>query len=245
MRADSFVIAIPKYSGPFDLLLSAIKDEKLGIFDVSISGITSSYFEYLKKLEEIDLNSASEFLLLAALLIEMKARNVLPKPEDVSLKIEEEEIQGDLIKHLEEYKLYKFLATNLKEKKDSFRKVYSRYHREVIGHDEKKDIFLKDVNLFDLVSAFKRVWDSIPYEDQAHPIQDDDVTLPKRIEEVEKLVLESKDGLVFEALFIRKTRLEVVVTFLAVLELAKNGKIKIAQGDKFSGIRIYQRKKNN
>ena len=109
-NAQAFQVTIPKYTGPFDLLLAAIKDDKLSIFDVSLSEITGAYFEYLKKLSTIDLSDASDFLLMASYLLEMKSKKVLPQPEDVVLQQEEEEIEQDLAKHLEEYKVFKQLG---------------------------------------------------------------------------------------------------------------------------------------
>ena len=240
MAVSVFEITIPKYTGPFDLLLSAIKENEIDIFEISLSQITSTYFDYLRKVEIVNLNAASEFLLMASMLLEMKSKKLLPQPEDLALQLEEEEIEGELANHLEEYKMFKQMAETLKIKKESFRKVYSRYHREVAG-PEHKDFYLKDVSLQDLVVAFKKVWDSIGVqEDTRTIIKDEDITLPQRIEEVVNMLKENSDGVEFERLFIRRTRIEVVVTFLAVLELAKRNSIKIVQGVRFGGIRIFK-----
>ncbi len=233
-----FEINVQNFTGPFDILLEGIKDDKIDIFEISISQITSSYFEYLRKLDHINLNVASEFLLMASLLLEIKSKKVLPQPESIELQMEEEEISNDLLSHLEEYKIFKHMAEHLKLKNASFHKVYSRYHREVLGPD-KKDFYLKDVSLQDLVLAFKRVWDNTVEESNIKSIKDDEITLPQRIDEVVLMLKEKPDGVDFEHLFIRKTRLEVVVTFLAILELAKRGKIKLTQGRNFGGIRIF------
>jgi segregation and condensation protein A len=85
-----FTVALPKFEGPFDLLLQAIHDEKIDIFEVSLAQITSAYFEYLKQLDHIDLNPASEFLLMAAQLLEIKSKKVLPAPPDIILEQTEE-----------------------------------------------------------------------------------------------------------------------------------------------------------
>ncbi|MBI5700976.1 segregation/condensation protein A [Candidatus Saganbacteria bacterium] len=238
MNVSQFQITQEIYSGPFDMLLASIKDSKIDVFEISLSAITSSYFEHLRGINIINLNFASEFLIMASILLEMKSKKLLPRPEEAGLQLEEDEIESDLVYHLEEYKIFKSLAATLKLKKDTFRKVYSRYHREVLGPD-KKDFYLKDVNLQDLILAFKRVYDSISETEETQKIQDDDITLPMRIEEVLKMLKDQTDGIHFEGLFIRKTRIEVVVTFLAVLELAKRGSIKISQGGHFGGIRIF------
>ena len=237
-NAQAFQVTIPKYTGPFDLLLAAIKDDKLSIFDVSLSEITGAYFEYLKKLSTIDLSDASDFLLMASYLLEMKSKKVLPQPEDVVLQQEEEEIEQDLAKHLEEYKVFKQLAEGLKSRGATFSKVFSRYHRGEGRKEEKIEYTFKDVSLNDLVEAFKRVWDAIPQQKHLQHIQDEDVTLPQRIDEITDMIKRSPSGVNFESLFIRNTRIEVVVTFLAILELAKRRAIKILQGGNFHGITI-------
>lgn len=240
MNSEPFQLTLPIYSGPFDLLLAAIKDDRINLFEVSISQITASYFEYMRNLETIDLNASSEFLLMASILLEMKSRRVLPQPEEINLLMEEEEIQNDLVMHLEQYKIFKVLAQGLKEKKEAFKRIYSRYHREVLGPEGKKDFYLKDVNLHDLVLAFKNLWDQAEKEQHVHRMQDDDITLPERIEEVKKILAQFPDGVEFEKLFIRRTRVEIVVTFLAMLELARSGTIRIRQGGNFSGIRVFR-----
>lgn len=234
---ETFQITQPKYTGPFDLLLEAIREKKIEIHEISLSQITSEYLEYLKRLEVLELNEASDFLAFAALLIEMKSKILLPQPEEIEIKKSEEEIESELLKHLEEYKLYKAAAQQLLVRKDEFKKVYSRYHREVLK-PEQKDFFLMDVSLKDLVEAFQRVYRQIAEEEKVREIKDEEITLPQRIEEV-LAILHNAQGLVgFENLFIRRTKLEVVVTFLAMLELAKQKKIKIMQDSVFGGICI-------
>ncbi|OGC24436.1 hypothetical protein A3J90_04755 [candidate division WOR-1 bacterium RIFOXYC2_FULL_37_10] len=239
MTVETFKIETEKYTGPFDLLLAAIKDEKLEIFDVSLAKITSSYFEYLKKSEVLDLSLASEFLLMAAVLLELKSKEVLPKPQEKLLQEEENEIEQDLAKHLEEYRMFKQIAEELRTRGATFKKIFSRYHRDDGRRKtEKVEYEFKNVGLDKLVEAFKRVWDSIPQQRALQHIEDEDVTLPQRIEEITDMIKRSGCGIEFEQLFIRRTRLEVVVTFLAILELAKRREIKIVQGGNFGGITI-------
>lgn len=234
---ESFTVTMPKYEGPFDLILDAIRDKRIEIHEISLSQITSEFMNYLHKLPKLDLNQASDFLAMAALLIEMKSKRLLPQPEEIELKQSEEEIESELLKHLEEYKVYQSMAAQLKEKKDEFGRVYSRYHREVL-QPEEKDFFLTEVSLKDLVEAFQRVYRQIAEEEKVREIKDEEITLPQRIEEV-LIILNSSQGLVnFERLFTRRTRIEVVVTFLAILELAKQKKIRILQDSVFGGICI-------
>jgi segregation and condensation protein A len=232
---EAFAVTLPKYEGPFDLLLDAIREDKIDIFEISLSQIISAYFEYLNKLKELDLNLSSEFLLTAAYLLEMKSKRLLPQPEEVAKLREEEEIESDLAEHIREYQRFKQAAEHLRSKKESFSRIYSRFHSEE-QTPEEKNFFLTDVNLNDLVLAFKRVYNSISEEEKITEIKNDEITLPQRIEEVIEILKKSTEGVEFERLFVRRTRLEVVVTFLAILELCRRARIKIFQEEGFSGI---------
>ena len=238
---ELFQVTIPKYDGPFELILDAIRDEKIDIFEISLKEITSAYFEYLGKLKEIDLNLASEFMLTAAYLLEIKSKRLLPRPEEILLQQEEEEIECDLADHIKEYQRFKQVAEHLKQKKDYFSRIYSR-----IGSSDEapvqKDFYLKDVNLNDLVLAFQRVFRAVVEEEAVVEIEADEVTLSQRIEEVVKLLEGSEEGVAFEQLFIRRTRMEVVVTFLAILELCRRNMINILQEERFSGIYLRLKK---
>jgi len=233
----TFEITLPKYTGPFELLLEAVREGRIGIFEISLAQITTAYFEYLKKFAEPNLNLASEFLVMAVYLLELKSKQLLPQPEEIEMAEEEEEIGIELARHLAEYKLFKQIAEQLDDRRESFARVYSRYHREVL-HPEEKDFFLTDVNLQDLLSAFQRVYLEFSKEEEIREIKGEELTLSQRIEEVLKLLRRESGEVRFEQLFVRRTRLEVVVTFLAILELCRRQLIKILQGEKFSGIVI-------
>ena len=237
MVMATFEITLPKYAGPFDLILEAIRDGRIAIFEINLTKITSAYFEYMSKFEVVNLNEASEFIALAAFLIELKSKKLLPQPEEFEAIVEEEEIAEDLARHLAEYNLFKQAAVGLKERKDSFSKVYSRYHREVL-QPENKQYFLTDVNLEDLVSAFQRVYREIAEEAATETIVDEEITLADRTSEVLDILRKSSGLIEFRQLFIRRTRLEVVVTFLSILELARSQTIRIMQGADFGTIHI-------
>jgi segregation and condensation protein A len=234
---ETFEITLPKYAGPFELLLQAVREGRIGIFEISLSQITAAYFEYLKRFSEVNLNLASEFLVMAAYLLELKSKQLLPQPEEIEMAAEEEEIERELARHLAEYKLFKQAAEQLKDKKDSFARIYSRYHREVLG-PEDKDFFLTDVNLQDLLQAFQRVYLEFSKEEEVREIKDEEITLPQRIGEVVEMLKLAQNDVAFERLFVRRTRLEAVVTFLAILELCRRQLIRILQGEIFSGIVI-------
>lgn len=229
---------IKNYEGPFDLLLQAIDDGKLDIHAISLTELTNQYLAYLKELPALDLDAASEYLVMAAYLIELKSKMLLPQPEDPILQEEEEQIELDLAAHLMEYKFYKDVAVKLRDKQQNFFRTYSRYHREV-QTAEQKEIFLVDITLEDLVKAFQNLYNEVKEEEPASLSVAEEISLPQRIEEVVNIISRSAGGEVeFEKLFLRRTRVEVVVTFLAILELARQRKIRIFQGKEFGGIKL-------
>ncbi|MBU0672012.1 MAG: segregation/condensation protein A [Candidatus Margulisbacteria bacterium] len=232
----AYQIAIDVFTGPFDILLKAIDEGQINIYQVSLAEITSSYFEYWKR-QEPDLVLASDFLIMAAYLVEMKSKSLLPareelNPEDMLVDVEE-----SLVSHIQEYEIYKNLAQTLRQRKDVFEKVYGRHE----GEPQEKEIELVDVSLKDLVQAFKRVYDDAVKREQIVSIEAEEITLEDRIIEVKRLLAGRRDGVPFVDIFIRKTRIEIVVTFLAVLELAKQRVIKITQSRRFATILLFAR----
>ena len=224
------------FTGPFDLLLKAINENEIDVFNISLSQIVSSYFDYWRH-EQPDLVLASDFLAMAAYLIELKSRNLLPAKEEI---LQDElliDVEESLLSHIQEYQVFKNLAQTLRQRKEVFEKVYGRHE----GEPQEKEIELVDVSLKDLVIAFKKVYDDAAKRESVVAIEAEEVTLEDRIEEVKRLLTGRKEGVPFEDIFIRRTRLEIVVTFLAVLELTKERFLKITQGSRFGTILIFSR----
>lgn len=231
----AYQIRIDVFEGPFDLLLKAIDDRRIDIYRVSIAQITASFFEYWQQ-QEPPLLLASDFLVMAAYLIELKSRALLPAREELFIEPENMgEVEASLLQHIQEYQAYKQVALDLRERKETFARVYARHE----GEEEEKEIALVDVSLRDLVLAFKKVYDEAASREQVVSIEAEESTMEDRIIEVKRLLAGRKDGLPFEDLFLRKTRLEIVVTFLAILELAKQRCIAIMQGRRFGSILIF------
>jgi segregation and condensation protein A len=232
----AYQVEIDVYKGPFDLLLKAIDEGGIDIHRVSITQITSSYFEYWKR-EEPDLVLASDFLVMAAYLLELKSKSLLPAREEV---VDEEILSGleeSLVSHIQEYEVFKNLAQTLRRRKDIFERVYGRHE----GEEQEKEFELVDVSLKDLVLAFRRVYEEAAKRESVVPIEDEEITLEDRVIEIKRMLAGRKDGIPLEDIFIRRTRLEVVVTFLAILELAKQRFIKLTQGRRFGSILIFRR----
>ncbi len=231
----AYQIDLEIYKGPFDLLLEAIDKGDVDLFNVSLSEITASYFEYWKR-EEPNLLFSSDFLYMAAYLIELKSKNILPAKEEI-LGEEIIEIEDSLVDHIQEYQVFKNIAQTLKARKEIFEKVYGRHE----GESQHREFELVDVSLKDLVQAFKRVYDEAAKREKVVEIEAEEITLEQRIEEIKSILAGKKEGVPFEEIFIRMTRMEIMVSFLAILELAKQRYISIAQGGRFSSIMIIAR----
>jgi segregation and condensation protein A len=232
-KETSYQVKIDVFEGPFDILLRAIDAGEIDIFKVSLSEIVNSYFAYWKR-EEPSLVFASDFLYMAAYLIELKARELLPF-RDPQAAEEISGIEDALVSHIQEYEVYKKLAHDLRERKETYERIFSRHE----GEKREKEIELVDVTLRDLVLAFQKVYAEALERERVVPIEDEEITLEERIVEIERLISGRGDGIPFEDLFLRRTRLEIVVTFLAVLELTRQRIISIRQGKLFGQILIF------
>jgi len=232
-KETGYQVKIEVFEGPFDILLKAIDEGNIDIFKVSLAEIVNSYFDYWKK-EEPNLILASDFLYMAAYLIEIKARELLPYRDPESAE-EISGIEDALVSHIQEYEVYKKLALDLRQRKETYERIFSRHE----GEKREKEIELVDVSLRDLVLAFQKVYAEALEREKVVPIPDEEITLEERIIEIERLTSGRKDGIPFEDLFLRRTRLEIVVTFLAVLELARQRVIGLRQGKLFGQILIF------
>lgn len=235
-------VKVDVYEGPLDLLLQLIKKAKVDIYDIPISEITDQYIEYLNKMEELDLDIASEFLLMASTLLEIKSKMLLPKRK---MENDEEAMDKDprseLVEKLIEYKKYKEFANELKEIEDKNGAFFKP--PEVIDDIESSEVLFKNINLENLMYAFKRVIDS--YEKKFNKRS----TIPKDIDydeyKIEDKMQEIKNRLLIEKrvdfkLFFENSRskLEIIVIFLGMLELIKLREINVVQYDNFGDIII-------
>lgn len=233
----AYQINLDVYQGPFDLLLKAIDEGSLDIHLVSLAQITSSYFDYWRQ-ESPDIVLASDFLLMAAYLLELKSKRLLPAREEIFIEEELSGIEESLVSHIQEYQIFKNIALDLRQRKETFERVYGRHE----GEPQEKELELVDVSLKDLVLAFKRVYDDAAKRESVVPIKAEELKVEDRIVEIKRLLAGREDGVPFEDIFVRRTRLEIVVTFLAILELVKQKFIRLRQGERFGAILLFARR---
>ncbi len=236
---ENYKVKLPNFEGPLDLLLFLIKKEEIDIYDIPIAAITRQYLEYVELMQELNLEVAGEFILMAATLIRIKVRMLLPQSVDED-EIEEDP-RAELVRQLLEYKRYKEVTESLAEMEDHQRRLYTRsFFDYAKTKEEKKEVILTDVTLFDLMTAFKTVLENIPVE-AVHDVGTVGVTIEEQIEYVIQKVAE-KERFSFQDLFRQlKERIRIIVTFMALLELIRTHRIVVQQAGVFGEIWISKR----
>lgn len=229
---DLINIKIPVFEGPFDLLLHLIRENKLDIYDIPIAEITGQYLEYIDIMKELNLEVAGEFLVMAATLIHIKSRMLLP-PDEEAPPEEQEDPRQELIQRLLEYQKYKEAAQDFRTKEEDWMRVF---HREPLSltEEEEGELSLFDLSLFDLLDAFKKILDKAPPE--VVSITKETLTVKDRMFVIME-ILEGQEAVRFEDLFKDgATRAHLLVTFVALLELIRLGLARAYQEREFGNI---------
>lgn len=231
-----YEVKINEFEGPLDLLLNLIKKEDISIFDISIEKITKQYLEYIEKMKNENLDVTSEYLVMAASLIEMKAKSLLPNKTNE----EEEELEEDrneLIEKLIEYEKYKNVTSTFKELENIRMSVYTRNSEEILNYKNDNEIDY-GINLDDLVQAMQKFLEKKELDKPLKTkIEKKEYSISKRCIEINK-ILKEKRKINFEELFDKLSKDYVIVTFLAVLALAKKNELNIVQENNFQNIEI-------
>lgn len=243
----SIPVKLQVFEGPLDLLLHLIDKNKVNIYDIPIVMITDQYLEYVNAMDRQDLNVVSEFLLMAATLIDIKCRMLLPK--QVNEEGEEEDPRQELVERLLEYKKYKLIAEELKDMSvDAEKNLYKvpTIPDEVAAYEVPVDLteLLSDVTLSRLNAVFKQVMkkqvDKVdPIRSKFGRIEKEEVSLEDKVAYLLEYAANCKQFSFRELLMEQKSKMQVVVTFLAVLEMVKIGKIRVEQNETFDDITIY------
>lgn len=229
-------IKISEFEGPLDLLLHLLKESKMDILEIEIESITAQYLKYIESQEKLNLEIASDYLVMASELIEMKSRMLLPKAPRDDLEEEEIDPREELIGRLLEYQAYKEITKTLKEKEENRQEFYTKIPENFSQFREEETTLESDVSLDDLLDAFQKY---LKRRAQMKPLKTKitmkEITVSSRRYEIKKILGEKKK-VSFASLFPEVSKEYVVATFLAVLEMAKSRELRIVQEDAFADI---------
>jgi len=237
----TYKVKLEIFEGPLDLLLYLIKKTELHIHDIPISDITQQYLQYLELMKMLDLEIAGEFLVMAATLMHIKSKMLLPPDESEDAEEEEQDPRDELVRKLLEYKKFKEAAERLKEKESDQKEVFTRPTvKETIDTSAfKEDELYFEANIFDLLSAFSKVLKEVP-KNAFYEVVKDEVTVSEKIHEIFHLLVK-KSTIYFLELFSKaRNKLEIIATFLALLELIRMKEVLIKQDKVFGDIKIVR-----
>ena len=230
-------VKLQAFEGPLDLLLHLIDKNKVNIYDIPIADITEQYMEYINKMQEEDLNVVSEFLVMAATLLDIKCRMLLPK--EVDEEGNEQDPRAELVEKLLEYKLYKAMAEELKDKQMDATKLYYRkpdIPKEVSEYVPEVDIkdVIGDTDLLKLNAIFadvmRRKDEKVdPIRSKFGKIEKEEVTMSEKLVDIKAFMMEHRTFSFRELLMKGASKVAVIVTFLVVLELIKTGFVIVEQ----------------
>lgn len=233
-----YKIKLSHFEGPLDLLLFFIRRDELDIYDIPISRITKEFMEYLHLLEQLDLEVAGDFILMAATLMQIKVKMLLPR--EVDAKGEEIDPRADLVKALLEYKRYKEVSEEMGFLEATQRKYSYRENFESDFKETATDYtaLLKNITLYDLLKAIKNVLLDKPKE-PVHQIKKFNVTIEEQMDFItERLKINNEINFV-ELISEMKEKLRIIVTFIAALEMIKMGRLGLRETKKFNEFTIY------
>lgn len=230
------------FEGPLDLLLHLVKKQEVDIYQVNLTQIANEFIEYLNQMQNLDLEVAGEFVVMAATLIYIKSRELLPKDQQVAVaedEAPEDDPRYELIRRLVEYKKFKDAAAQLQLKETEQENVFARRPGR-LELEETPQGPRSPASLFDLINAVSTILKRYGSRDDVREIHADPWTVSEKIEEIRTRIL-AKDGLKFSELFgAAMNRIEVVCTFLALLELIRMKQIVCMQSEVFGEIDIQR-----
>lgn len=230
-----YAVKIDAFEGPLDLLLHLIKESKVDIWNIKIVDITDQYLNYIKSMESLNLNIASEYLVMASELMEIKSKMLLPRYEEESNE-EEEDPREQLIQKLIEYQKYKDMTKNFKELEEIRHEFYTKAPESLKKYVEEDTVISSDVTLDDLMKAFQKFIERKQLEKPlSTTVTKREITVEERRTSIRNILKEKKKVDFFD-LFEEVTKEYIVVTFLAVLEMAKKQELTIHQENNFEKI---------
>ena len=239
-----YSIKINEFEGPLDLLLHLIKESNINIVDIEINEITRQYLDYINKMEELNINVAASYLVMAAELMEIKSKSLLPIEEKETDNEDEEVVSKEnLINKLIEYQKYKDMVNTFKDMESDRQKIYVKAPEKISNYVDNIIKNDNDTSVDDLVAAFKKFLERIDKEKPiTTKITNKEYSVKERKKGIRNILRERKKVL-FTELFEEKNVSYIVVTFLSILEMTKEKEITIKQDNNFNDITIAWREK--
>lgn len=229
-------VKIDSFEGPLDLLLHFVKESKVDILEVSILDIANQYLDFIHQMESLNLNIASEYLVMASELIEIKSRKLLPRKVADDESGEEEDPEVLLINRLIEYQKYKDMTKSFKEMEELRQEIFTKSPESLKEYSDSEVVVSSDVTLDDLVLAFQKF---LKRKEEEKPLSTkvtkSEITVEERRADIRN-ILRDRKRVDFVSLFDVCTKEYVVVTFLTILEMAKQKEILIKQDSNFENI---------
>lgn len=239
---QAYQVKIDAFEGPLDLLLHLINQYEIDIYDIPVAEITQQYMNYIHAMKQLELNVASEYLVMAATLLAIKSQMLLPQQEvydenDTYIEDPREELMNRLI----EYRKYKNAAEELKNKELSANQIYTRPPTIFEELQSKNEMVRGDISIYDMLAALTKVferkmWDK-PLDSKVAQIE---IPIEERMDEIIQIVTEANTGVLFDDLFIYESRSHVVTTFIALLELMKKNEIYCEQGGHLASLYLFK-----
>ena len=240
----SYKLKLDMFEGPLDLLLYLIKKNQIDIYDIPISEITEQYMEYIEMMKMLNLDIVGDFLVMAATLMHIKSKMLLP-PDPSEVQPEEEDPRDELVRRLLEYKRFKEIAEELKgkeaQRQDLFTRVIDPDKLKEIKEDAKEVYF--EASLFDLITAFTKALRKVS-EKTVYSVSKEEYTVEQKIHTILHLLLDHSTILLTDLFGQCKSKMEIVVTFMAILELIRLREIVVLQKQLFGDIEVQRNKEN-
>lgn len=237
---DKYRINIKTYEGPMDLLLDLIKQNEIDIYDIPIAKITEQFLDYLKTIEKLNLEITSDFILMAATLIEIKSKMLLPKQvyEDEENEDDIADPRAELVQKLLEYEKFKKISNDLKESLDYESKAFYKLQEDFSSIDEKD--FLKNLNLNNLLKTFNNIMEKHINKFEVSEIIQESFSTEEAIK-ILKSMLEKNKKISFLDLIKKSNKAEIITYFLSILEAMKMGILYAKQNKDFDDIILLRR----
>lgn len=239
----SYKIKLEIFEGPLDLLLYLVKKDHLNIYDIPIAQVAEQYLSYLELMRLLDLNIAGEFLVMAATLIQIKSKMLLPQPSEEPQE-EQEDPRLELARRLEEYQRFKEIAQELRQMEEGQQQVFKRpkVEAQTFKGTEEKGVYF-EASIFDLIDVFSKALKEAPRE-LFYEVVKDEFTIEEKIHQILHLLLDEPTIKLSDLFTKAKNKFEIIVTFLSILELIRLKEIIVRQKSLFGEIEVTRNKEN-